>query len=277
MIKCEILNKSFKTKDEMFKALKANKTDILELKKAQIQKSCEKNSSVIAKPLDLLKLSTQVKGIVVDDDHYYIATNTTKILDSHGDLHLNGIWENTVKQQQGKNYLVADHKLEMDKVIARKESVEMFTVMIPFALLGKDYEGETQALIYKVPKNKVINPLAKEWLDSGDDIEASVRMQYVKIEMALNSDSKDDIEEKKIYDNHIDEIANKADFDSIDYFFPVSEAKNLKESSLVINGSNGVTGQLESKYDQAALQALEKEEAASQALQDKMNYYKHKF
>lgn len=252
MIVCKELNQSFETKELLFKALKENKEDIVALKKAQIQKSCEKNSTVVARPLDYLKLSEQVKNIALDDNYYYIVVNTTKVLDSHSDLHLDGLWKRTIKAQQGKNYLVADHKLELEKVIAKKEYIEMFTATIPFALVGKDYEGETQALIYKVRKDKIINKTAKEWLDSGDSIEASVRMQYVDIELAMDSEAKADEAEKKAFDNTIDLIANKSEFEEIPYFWIVKEAKQIQESSLVVFGSNDVTGQLDVKILETA-------------------------
>jgi hypothetical protein len=235
-------DKTYSTKEELFKDLRENAEDIMSLKKAQIQKSCEKGLSVTCKSLDLLKFTDQLKGIKIDDNYYYIAVNTTRILDSHDDLHIDGIWNKSIKEQQYKNYLIADHDLELSKVIVKKEYVEMFVAKIPFALLGKDYEGETQALIYKVPKDKIINQVAKEWLESGDDIEASVRMQYVSLFFALDSLNPEDAASKKNYDDYIDTIANKKDFEYIPYFFGIKEAKNVKESSLVVFGSNSSTG-----------------------------------
>lgn len=244
---CKELNTEFKTKAELFKALKDNASDIISVKRNAIQKSFEKGLGVTAKSIDVSKLGTTSKGILTDDNYYYIAVNTTKILDSHSDLHVNGIWNKTVNEQQGKNYLVTDHKMELANVVAKKENIEMLLAEIPFTSIGKNYSGNTQALIYKVAKDDIINPLAKEWLESGSDIEASVRMQYVNIKLALDSDSKDDKEEKKSYDNHISTIANKDDFESIDYFWIVTEAKNVGESSLVLRGSNGATGVLNNK------------------------------
>lgn len=235
-------DKTYSTKEELFKDLRENADDIMSLKKAQIQKSCEKGLSVTCKSLDLLKFTDQLKGIKIDDNYYYIAVNTTRILDSHDDLHIDGIWNKSIKDQQYKNYLIADHDLELSKVIVKKEYVEMFVAKIPFALLGKDYDGETQALIYKVPKDKIINQVAKEWLESGDDIEASVRMQYVSLFFALDSLNPEDAAAKKNYDDYIDTIANKDDFEYIPYFFGIKEAKNVRESSLVVFGSNSVTG-----------------------------------
>ena len=237
---CKELNKEFDSKPAMFEALKANKELIIKEKKSQIFKSCEKGLGLGVKPLKL----DAIKGVKMDSDYHYIAVNTTNILDSHGDLHVKGLWNKSIKEQQGKNYLVLDHELAVSSVVAKKEDVEMFTSDISYSAINKAYSGDTQALIYKVHKSKIINSLAKEWLESGSDIEASVRMQYVNVELALNSDAKGDEEEKKVFDTYKDSIANIADFESIEYFWVVKEAKNVGESSLVLAGSNGATGVL---------------------------------
>lgn len=279
MIHCKALNKDFESKTEMFKALRANKDEIISLKKKMIQKSYEKGISVIAKVLDISKLSEQVKAIKFDERHYYIAVNSTRILDFHDDLHLDHIWDVTVKAQQGKNYLVDTHVLSIGTTIARKEDIEMLTAKVPFSMIGKPYKGNTVILIYKIPKDKIIHEKAKEWLESGDDIEASVRMQYVTIDFAMDSDEKGDETWKRNFDRYHKIIANKEDFEEIFFFWAVSEAKNVNESSLVLFGSNSATGQIieEDKTKEAAEQALlEKAEAAEQALQkSKKEFYKH--
>jgi len=236
--------KEFATKEEMFSEFRDNIAGIIDLKKADIQKSCEKGIAVTCKSLDLLKFQDQLKAIKIDDNYYYVAVNTTRILDSHNDLHLDGLWNKSVKDQQGNNYLVADHNLCIDDVIVKKEHIEMFVAMLPFALLGKDYPGNTQALVYKFPKDKVIHSKAKEWLDSGDQIEASVRMQYVDIAFAMDSNAPQDATEKKNYDDNFGYIANSKDFEYIPYYFIIKEAKNIRESSLVVFGSNPVTGNI---------------------------------
>lgn len=237
-------DKEYATKEELFKDLKDNQELLIDAKKSEIQKSCDKGESISCKTLDLLKFTDQLKGIKIDDNYYYIAVNSTKILDSHDDLHVDGIWKKSVKEIQGKNYLVADHELELMSVLARKEHIEIFTAKVPFSLIGKPYDGDTEVLIYKIAKVQIKNDVVKEWLDSGDSIEASVRMQYVTILLALDSNSPDDAIEKKNYDDYIDTIANKSDFEYIPYFFVIKEAKNVKESSLVVFGSNSSTGQI---------------------------------
>jgi len=237
-------DKTYSTKEELFKDLKDNLDFIVDAKKSKIQKSCEKGLSVTCKSLDLLKFTDQLKGIKIDDNFYYIAVNSTRVLDSHEDLHIDGLWKKSIKEQQGKNYLVTDHDLEIKSVVVRKEHIEIFTAKIPFSLIGKPYDGDTEVLIYKFAKDKVKDETVKEWLESGDAIEGSVRMQYVTFALCIDSNDPDDATAKANYDQYYPLIANKDEFDYIYYFFAIKEAKNVRESSLVVFGSNSVTGQI---------------------------------
>lgn len=244
MIVCKELNKEFATKEEMFKALKDSKKDLIGFKKAQIYKSKDKGVSVRSNKIDVSKLSESVKEEFKDDSYHYVAVNTTNILDSHGDLHVKGIWNKTAKEQNRKNALVDSHEMSLKTTIVRRKNVEMFVTEIPFSMIGKDYDGNTQALIYKFKKDDVRDEY-KEFLKDGGDIEASVRMQYVNIELAMNSDNEDDTKEKAVFDNNIEDIANKNELEDLNYFWVVKEAKNIGESSLVLQGSNHATGQVQ--------------------------------
>lgn len=236
--------KEYATKEALFDDVRSNVTDIIAMKKAEILKSCDKGVSVSCKSLDLNKLQEANKALKLDEGYYYIAVNTTRVLDSHDDFHWDGIWGKSVKEQQGTVYLCVDHELSIDGVAVRKEHVKMFTAKIPFAMIGYPYDGETEALIYQIAKDKIIHDKIKSWLDSGDAIEASVRMQYVTIELAMDSNDPQDVKAKERYDLYHPQIANKADFDYIPLFFVIREAKNVRESSLVIFGSNPVTGNI---------------------------------
>jgi hypothetical protein len=255
-----IKDKVFETKEALFDELRKTKDLIIDCKKSEIYKSCEKGQTTAFKNVDFVKFIDQTKAFQVDDNYYYFAVNSTYILDSHQDLHVDGIWNQSVKQNQGKNYLIEDHDLEISKVIARKEHIEMFTAKVPFSMIGKPYSGDTEVLVYKVPKTQIKNEFVKEWLESGDDIEASVRMQYVTILLAMDSNSPDDATEKKNYDDFIGKIANKDDFEYISHFFIIKEAKNVKESSLVPFGSNSATGVIQQKENtEAVINTLENE------------------
>lgn len=269
-------DKTFETKEDLFKELRENNEIFIASKKSLIQKSCEKGISVTCKSLDLLKFTDQLKGIKIDDNFYYIAVNSTRILDSHEDLHIDGIWKKSIKEQQGKNYLVVDHDLSIKSVVVRKEHIEMFTAKIPFSLIGKPYEGDTEALIYKVAKDKIKDETVKEWLESGDSIEGSVRMQYVTVLLAMDSNNPEDATEKANYDEFYPLIANKEDFEYIYYFYIIKEAKNVKESSLVVFGSNSSTGQVTNNNTQAA-KALEDNNEPSNDTQEEVKTNKITF
>jgi hypothetical protein len=246
---CKELNKSFENKDDLFKALFENEKLIIDAKKSEIYKSIDKGSQIVSSQSEIKKaLETETnKGIKFDDDYYYFVVNSANILDSHNDMHVDGNWNKSVKDQQGKTYLVFDHSLKRGDIIAMAKDIEMFTAKVPFSLLGKSYEGETYSLIYKVAKEKIINKEAKEWLEKGYDLQASVRMQYVKIEFAYNSNNPDFAKQKANYDIYYPLIANKDEFKEIDYFSIIKEAKNVMESSLVLFGSNDATGRIDNK------------------------------
>ena len=139
MIKCKELNRSFETKQEMFASLRNNEKEIISMKKAQILKSHEKGISVRTK---LLKDASIFKNQDFDDNYYYIVVNTTKVLDSHKDLHIDGMWDKTAVERNRKNYLVDTHELSVKSTIARKEHVEIMVMEIPFSSVGKDYGGK---------------------------------------------------------------------------------------------------------------------------------------
>lgn len=248
-------DKEFATKEDLFDALKSNLSIIEDQKKAKIYESYKKGQSVNMKPIDVSKFDIeQQKALNLNSDFYYIVFNSTRILDSHEDVHIDGIWNKSVKEKQFKNYVVTDHELEVLNTVVRKEYVEIFTAKIPFAMLGKSYEGDTEVLIYKFPKDKIQIPVVKEWLESGDELQGSVRMRYIKFVFCMDSKNPDDAQAKANYDKYYEYIANKDDFEYIPYYFAILEASNEKESSFVIYGSNTVTGQLKDNQAEKSLE-----------------------
>lgn len=251
MIYCKELKKSYASKEDMFKDLLLNKELIIGEKTAQVYKSYEKGVSVLTNQKEIIKALETTKDFNADPEYYYFAVNSSNILDSHLDVHVKGNWDKTVKEQQRKVFLVFDHTLKRSEIIAMKDDIEMLTAEIPFSLIGKDYEGNTYCLIYKVAKSKIANKEAKDWLEQGYSFEASVRMQYVKIELAANTSDSNMVKEKETYDKYIQVIANKDDFEDIMYFWVVKEAKNVYESSLVMFGSNNATGLIQENKSEA--------------------------
>ena len=241
----EFPDKEFASKGELFNHLKANENKIISLKKATIKKS--QNCSFPS----LVEKQEEIKAVKdLEEGFIYPIINTTKYIDSHNDVHLNGIWNKSLKEQQGKIYYVSDHKLELNNVIAYPKDVEMQLKTFTFKDLGKNIEGETEALMFKVAIDKVVNEKALNVIENKTDIEHSVRMQYVKVFLALDSDLKEDAEYKKDFDKYINEISNKQVAIENGYFWGVSEAKIFKEGSMVLFGSNDATPLMQPKEEE---------------------------
>ena len=246
-------NQTFATKQELFKKLKSNKQELIGLKKASIIKS-DGLKSETSKLNDIT-----AKVVNLDDNYSYHVINTTKYMDSHNDVHVDGIWNKSISEQQGKIYFVADHDLSIKSVIAYPKDVTMYTQELPFRILGKDFDGNTQALIFKVEKDKIVLEAAKNIIENKIDIEHSIRMQYVNIELAIDETGEYYEEEKRLFDSTIGMIANKSDAIEQGYFWVVSEAKISQEGSMVLRGSNDATPILENKTEIPAVEETKEE------------------
>ena len=246
MIYCKELNKEFESKADLFKALVENESFIIDAKKSQVYKSFEKGLQVISDQKTIEKaFNDSEKGIKFDADYYYFVVNSANYLDSHNDMHVDGNWNKSVKDQNGKVYLVWHHDFsKTENIIAFPEDIEMMTSKVAWNLLGKSYEGETYSLIYKVKKDKIVNENVSKWLKEGRKLQLSVRMQYIKLETAFNSDDSDYAKQTENYQKYYPLIANKDEFKEIEYFFIVKEAKNVMESSLLPFGSNSATAEI---------------------------------
>ena len=241
MIKCvEFPNKTFATKEEMFDALVKNQDKIIDIKKAQIYKSIEKGvlSALTASDEDT------VKGIFgAKEDCVYPIVSTTRFRDSHKDVHFDGCFKHTVKDQQGSVHYALDHKVEWDNIVAWKEDVRMFIAKVDWAIVGKSYDGKTEALVFEIPKDKFKRKdVLEAILNKRSDFENSIRMIYVTLKLGVNSDKKEHLEQKKYYDLRKSEIVNVEEVEEDGYFWGVEELRIHKEASLVVSGgSNSAT------------------------------------
>lgn len=232
------LNKTFTNKEELFKALKDNEQKIISLKKATVYKSADKgqfasgslNASEIKSDFDWMK-----KG------YFYPIVNTTNYYDSHGDVHFPALWNKTIKEQSGRIHYVLDHELKVGSVIAWPDNVGLMLKPIEWSAVGKDYPGTTEALILEVAESDIVNQDAKSVYSAKRSVQGSVRMSYVTIKLGINSDAKEYVENKAYYNSRINEIANRQDVEDAGYFFGIEEAKLIKETSMVLFGSNDAT------------------------------------
>jgi hypothetical protein len=274
MIHCKELNQDFETKDEMFRALKISEAKITGLKCSKIMKSAEKGQlSMKGAYMKQKSIEASKAEMGFEDGKVYPVINTTKYFDSHGDVHFDGLWKKTLKEQKGNIYYVDNHSFKVDDVIAWNEDVDAFTKEIEWNHVGKDFAGKTQALIFGIPESKIVKETAKAVIAEKRSVENSVRMQYVKITLGINSQEKELKTNKEYYDSRINQIANKATVEEQGYFWGVEEAKIHKEGSMVLAGSNDATSIIytTSEADTKSLQdkAIE---AAKAALHEKQNY-----
>lgn len=233
----DLKGKSFETKTEMFSALKGAKEEITALKKSVIKFS------------DAIGFTVKGEGTTKEHgsgklqygDYAYPVINTANYLDKHGDVHIPGLWDTSAEAQQGKIYLIINHDLSIGNVISYPRDVDILIKTMSWKSLGAPYDGDTQALIFKSRITEKSNPAAYYAYRDGEAIQHSIRMSYVKIELAINDGSDDFRGEKAIFDKYIGQIANKEYALEQGYFWAILEAKIYKEGSAVLFGSNDIT------------------------------------
>lgn len=249
MIKAiEFPNKEFATKEELFSELKKEKANLISLKKSAIKNAdsfCFNASTVLSseKPYSAIKEEINANNGIPDSLNVKVVINTTNFLDSHGDVHINGIWNKTLKDNKSFLHL-QEHEREFDKVIS--DDAKGYVKTMSWAELGLPYQGTTEALIFesKIEKKRnefMLNQYANGWVKNH-----SVGMRYVQLDIAINSEAEWDKNEKANWDKYYPLIANKELADDKGYFWVVTEAKII-EGSAVVMGSNSATPTLSNK------------------------------
>lgn len=222
----------------MFKALADNAALIIDAKKAEIIETIKRGLPAVG----VLKVdTTKATGLSLSAGKVYPIINTTNYMDSHDDVHFPGLWNKTLSDQQGKIYYVTDHDLKVSSVIVYPSKLKAYAKTLAWSDIGLPYSGDTEALIYEFAKTDMVHAAAMAAVDGGEPVQNSVRMQYVKIQMGINSNEKDYAQYKAYFDAHVDKIVNKDRALEAGYFFGIEEAKIVREGSMVLFGSNDAT------------------------------------
>jgi len=165
--------------------------------------------------------------------------NTTKLFDSHEDVHIDQLWNKSIKETKD-NYLVKQHDFSFDGIIS--ENVKVMAKQMTWHELGYNYEGNTQALVYDSIIDRDDMPEGtKTMFDAyrkGRVKQHSVGMRYVALTFALNDDRYP--EDFAAWEKYFPEVANKEDALDNGYFFAVTQAKHI-EGSAVVRGANFAT------------------------------------
>lgn len=231
---CKALNKEFKNKKEMFAELKANKDILITKKKSEIK--CKR----LDLPAVIETKSGAVKSLIKSENNKINAIiSNTNYMDSHDDVHLNGSMSKTASEQYGKVYYVADHELRVDSIIATPKNVDMQVKVMDWSELGVNADGQTEVLMFGVDKDNIMHEKALKLIESKEPIQNSIRMQYVKIDLAINDNESE--QEFKTWNEVYPKLANKERADEQGYFWAVRELKIINEGSMVLFGSNDAT------------------------------------
>ena len=232
----------FNTKKELFDFLVENKSCLINAKKSVIKRAdCISLNSVIVPELKSVdKAFSAQKEDTVEEGSLQVKViiNTTKVMDSHMDVHIDGLWDKSLKENKRIMHVQEHKTYEFDKIISSGEDLDAYTKMYNWKDLGVDSDGQTQALEFKSnvreDRNKYMhNQYKNDWVDNH-----SVGMQYVKLKLAINDEDYE--AEKSMWDQNIDKVVNRSVAEEKGYFWAVTEAKVI-EGSAVPNGSNPVT------------------------------------
>ena len=238
-------DREFTDKTELFKHLRDNHDRILEQKKAALKYTDA--VEVGSFTLDQIKSDTTKELATFDwmkDGYVYPVINTTNYLDSHSDVHLDTIWNKSASEKNGKIVWDSNHDLKIGSEIAFPTDVNIMLKSMKFSDLGYDSNKTTTALIFEVNKDNIVLDAIKNRIEKAIPTQHSVRMRYVKIEFAMNSDEEGDEIYLARFQKYIKQIANSEKAIAQGYFWAVVEAEIVAEGSSVVNGSNDITPML---------------------------------
>lgn len=235
----------FNSKQEEIDYLVANKNAIIATKKAEIKKAdavCFAVPLIDDKGIEIKAEPKQVSELLKQDSiKVKVVINTTNLMDSHRDVHMKGIWKQSIKQNKSFLHL-QEHEAKFEKIISDNAKGSIKTMN--WSDLGYDFKGDTEALIFDSEIDKLRNQFMFDQYAKGYVKNHSVGMQYIKIEFAVNDERYP--QEKAIWDKYISEVANKDEAEKVGYFWAVTEAKII-EGSAVVKGSNYATPTLSAK------------------------------
>ena len=244
------------TRKEIIKGIIKDQDRLKGLKRAS--RKFADGSIVGAKPFKIDANKAELPEDTEDIIYRTIIANTYNYMDSHGDVHLNGTFTKSIKENKNQLYL-KDHKMSVDHIAG--QVLKAYEVSGTFKDFGFDSDKETQALLKDVAIYKDDDETFFNLMKRGQINQHSVGMQYIKIELA--ADDPDYPEEYKLYTEILPKIANFEEVEKIGYFWAVREAREF-ETSAVTLGSNDLTG----IYDANGVKTQSKEAAEEGTLKD---------
>lgn len=237
-MKLEIPN--YETKKELFAFLVANKDTLTTQKKSVIKLADGIGHTTLSTEKDFRKANKSESTEIAQVESFRVKAviNTTNILDSHGDVHIPGLWNKSLKENKRIMHIQEHQSSSFDKIIASGEDLKASVESISWKDLGYNALGNTQALVFDSNVKESRNKYMFDQYKQGFVNNHSVGMRYVKMELAVNDEEYE--KEKNFYDKYIEQVINRKDAEDLGYFWVVTEAKVI-EGSAVPMGSNPIT------------------------------------
>lgn len=242
----EFPDEVFESKSDLHKKLKAEK-QTLKANKCKALKEADTFATVlsVSKVVDKGSIKERVtdkaskEEIIIESDNLQnvievkAVINSCMWFDSHRDVHINGCWDETVKDNEDFVHL-QEHRAIFSHIISQdvRLAVEKFDI---------NGRGVDALIIYSRIKRET-NPFMYDKYLQGEVRHHSVGMRYIweRLKLAIDSNHEDDKEEKEVYDKYIDQIVNREEVEKYGYFWAVEQSEAI-EGSAVVFGSNRKT------------------------------------
>lgn len=171
--------------------------------------------------------------------------NTALFCDSHMDVLSIGCYTKTVNERGLIIPHLVDHVHNLEAKVGK--TLDVSTEMVSVSMFGIDSDVKTtEALTMTSEVNRLWNPKIFQLYKDEEVNQHSVGMQYMKIELAVNSEDEDYKEEFALWNKVFPLVINKEKVEKRGYFWYVTEIK-LYEISAVLFGSNELTPTIETQ------------------------------
>lgn len=233
--------KDFATQKDFLAHIVKNKAQLMNLKKAEAKSADVAEFTMTDHPQAVSKMITSTKEDDLENGSIFrtVIGNTYGWMDSHGDVHIPGIFTKSIQENKNIAHL-RDHEFKLSAKVGDPKKI--YEDLISWKALGINKKGNATCLlmdtnILKEYDEKIFVQYVKKKIN-----QHSVRMVYVKLYLCVNDEEYKD--EFANWNNYIDYVANEDEALDKGYFWAITEAK-LIEISCVIAGSNILTGTIE--------------------------------
>ena len=231
------------TIEDRIKYVVANKIDIINLKKSITKNGdCFGVNNFEKSVFDAISKGEQNKGADTGVVSKTIIGNTYNWLDSHDDVHIDGLFTKSINENKSNIMHLHDHLQRLSAKVGIPQNV--YEKAVPWVELGVNKSGNTTCLLMDSEVIKDLNPSIYYQYCNKQVNQHSVGMQYVKLFLCVNSMEANYKKEFANWNKYIGFLGNPEKAIDQGYFFAITEAK-LKEISCVTKGSNELTGTLD--------------------------------